>query len=206
MSQKNLRMFRQLCGDGALKNVCIATTNWDRLVSKDEGDMREQQLRDGGSFFKPLLDGGAQLVRHDKGITSAQSIVNYLIHKDPTKLLIQEELDDGLALEETSSGAVIHEEIIALQKKHAAEMLALKQEMEAAANARHSELLAELEEERRTMEAQRRKMEKDLEDLKTQARSDKAKNEADIRDLKKQIMEEERKADELHNKPGSGAK
>lgn len=181
-SKRNVRLFKELCGDNSLRNVCIATTNWDR-VSEEEGNRWELQLRESPNIFKPLINEGAQLARHDQGIISARSIVNFLIHKDPTKLQIQIELDAGMSLEETSTGAGLLEEILALKAKQKAEMQALKEEMEAAAREKHAELLAELEEERQQREVQRKKMEEDLENLKMQARSDMMKHKEEIRRL-----------------------
>jgi hypothetical protein len=109
-------MFKQLCGDESLSNVCITTTYWDQ-VTKEVGDMREQELRENPNLFKPLIIEGAQLARHDKGIRSPRSIVNFLIHKDPTKLQVQIELDEGKTLENSSPGAVLREEILELIKK-----------------------------------------------------------------------------------------
>ena len=163
-AKKNLRMFRELCGESALKNVCIATTNWGR-VTQEEGDMRERELRESPNLFKPLLDAGARLVRHDKGAASAQSIVDYLIRKYPTKLQIQAELDEGKRLDDTGAGSVLNEEIKAFMEKHEASMQALRMEMEEAEDA---ELLAELEEERQTKEQQLLKMKKDLHELNKQ--------------------------------------
>ena len=180
ISKRNLRLFKQLCGDGSLKNVCIITTNWSR-VTKEEGDRRELELRESPDFFKPLIDEGAQLTRHDNGITSARSIVNFLTNKDPTKLQIQIELDAGLTLENTSTGAGLHdEEILELKAKQKAEMLALTEEMEKAAREKHAELSAELEKERQKWETQRKKLEEDLENVKKQARSDKEEMEAKV--------------------------
>ena len=184
-------MFKRLCGDGALKNVCIATTNWDR-VTKEEGNKRERELRESLNLFKPLIDEGAQLVRHDKAIASARSIINYLIHKDPTKLQIQVEMDEGKTLEQTEAGSVLREEIKALIGKLEARLLGLKKEMEEAVREKHAELLAELEEERQKGEAQRKKLESDLETLKTQAQSDNAKHEAKIRNLEDKIAANEK--------------
>ena len=158
-------MFRELCGEGALKNVCIATTNWGRVTQK-EGDMRERELRESSNLFKPLLDAGAQLFRHDKEAASAQSIVNYLIHKDPTKLQIQVELDEGKTLEETRAGSVLTEEIKELMKRHKIDMQLLQKEMEEAAKDKQVELLEELEEERQRKEQQMLKSREDLRKLK----------------------------------------
>ena len=186
ISKRNLRMFRQLSGDGALKNVCIATTNWDR-VTAEEGNMREQELRENPNLFKPLIDEGAELARHDKDITSARSIINYLIHKDPTKLQIQVELDEGKKLEDTEAGSVLKEEIKAFAKKLEERLLGLKEEMEEAARGKHAELLVELEEERHKGEVQRKKLEDDLKHLKIQAQSDKMEHEAKVRGLEDEM-------------------
>jgi hypothetical protein len=201
VSKRNLRMFKQLCGDDSLRNVCITTTYWDQLVTKEKGEEREKELRESADLFKPLIDEGAQLVRHDKGITSARSIVNYLIHKDPTKLQIQIELDAGRTLENTSTGAILHGEILALKAKQEAELLALKEETEAAAREKHTELLAELEEERQKSEEKRKKMEEDLVFLTMQAGSDKEKYEESTRrledSLNKMAMDAKQKEAEL---------
>jgi hypothetical protein len=166
-AKKNLRMFRELCGESALKNVCIATTNWVR-VTQEEGDMRERELRESPKLFKPLLEAGARLVRHDKGAASAQSIVDYLIQQYPTKLQIQVELDEGKTLDDTGAGSVLNEEIKAFMEQHEASMQALRMEMEEAAQGKNAELLAELEEERQTREQQLLKMKRDLHELKKQ--------------------------------------
>jgi hypothetical protein len=169
-AKRNLRMFRELCGESALKNVCIATTNWSR-VNQEEGDTRERELRESPLMFKPLIDAGAQLFRwHDResDSASAQTIVNDLIRKDQTKLQIQVELDEGKTLEETGAGSVLKEEIIALAEKHKVDMHALQTEIEEATKTRQAELLAELKKERQKTEQQMLKIQEDFNKLKQQ--------------------------------------
>lgn len=106
VSRKNLKMFKELCGDDTLCNVRIVTTYWDRVG--EEGAQREAALRDGA--FKTLVDGGARLVRHDNEILSARSIIQELIQKESVATRIQKELQDGRALGATSAGAVVFQE------------------------------------------------------------------------------------------------
>ena len=162
-------MFRELCGESGLKNVFIALTNCGR-VTKEEGDRREREYRESPNSFKPLLDAGAQLVRHDKGAESARSIVDVLVRKDPIKLQIQIELDEGRMLEETGAGSVLKEEIKALAEKHKAEMQALQVEMEEATRGKEVELLAELELERQMMVQRTLKIQEDLRALEMQTK------------------------------------
>ena len=167
-AKKILRMFRELCGESALKNVCIATTNWRRVVTH-EGATRERKLREDPNLFKPLIDAGAQLVRwYDTEPSSAQSIVDNLIRKNRIKLQIQVELDEGKTLEETGAGSVLKEEITALAEKHKFDMQALQKDIEEATKTKQAELLVELEEERRKAEQQMLKIHEDLNKLKKQ--------------------------------------
>ena len=162
-AKRNLRMFRELCGESALKNVYIATTNWSR-VTPEEGDMRERELLESPNLFKPLIDAGAQLVRW-VDTASAQSIVDNLIRKDQIKLRIQVELDEGKTLEETGAGSVLKEELTALAEKHKVDMRALQEEIEEATKTKQEDLLAELEEERQKTVQQMVKIQEGLNKL-----------------------------------------
>ena len=165
-AKRNLRMFCELCGESALKNVCIATTHWSRGLTQEEGDRRERELRESPNLYKPLIDAGAQLFRWDNtDPASAQSIVDFLVSKDQIKLQIQIELDEGRTLEETRAGSVLKEEMIALAEKHKVDMQALQREIEEATKTKQAELLAELEEERQKTEQQMLRIQEDLNKL-----------------------------------------
>jgi len=86
-------MFRELCGEDALKNVIIATTMWGK-VSKEEGENRERDLRD--RFFKDALEKGTKMVRHTHPthFNSTDDILRLIIANHPVPLLIQQELVD----------------------------------------------------------------------------------------------------------------
>lgn len=123
-----------------LGNVRLVTTDWSS-VGEREGNSREAELA--SRIFKPLVDAGAKMLRHDKGLVSAQSILSTLIHQDPVTLKIQTELNSGRALGDTSAGAVIIEEMKALRKKHEEEMEDLMKEMQEAAMDNDEDLRAE---------------------------------------------------------------
>ena len=67
-------MFRKLCGDETLKNVLIVTTMWG-AVEPSIGDAREKELTTNDLLFKPVLDKGARMLRHDNTPGRAQDIV-----------------------------------------------------------------------------------------------------------------------------------
>lgn len=132
-----------------LSNVRLVTTNWNN-VSEKEGNARQAELAD--RVFKSLIDAGAQMYRHDKGLASAHSIMSTLIDQTPKTMKIQLELYAGSALGDTSAGAVIIEEMKALQRKHGEEMEDLMKEMQEAAMANDEDLRAELVKDRQRLE------------------------------------------------------
>ena len=123
MAKKNLWMFKELCGEKTLANVVIVTTNWSR-VRKEEGDDRENDLRKG--FFKPLLEEGARMFRHDNSVEGALKILSHLPYENGMTTKLGEELDEGKELVDTSAGAALSAEIKAMEARHKKEMLELK--------------------------------------------------------------------------------
>ncbi|EEC00079.1 hypothetical protein MPER_00057, partial [Moniliophthora perniciosa FA553] len=108
ISRRNFRMFRELCGDDTLKNVVIMTNMWGE-VGRDVGEAREAELVREDKFFKPVLDKGAQLVRHDNTTKTARAILLHLIENKPLPLRIQTELvDQGKSLSQTAAGAELN--------------------------------------------------------------------------------------------------
>lgn len=101
---RNFRIFRELCGKESLCNVLFVTTMWSS-VKASVGETREQELKTSDDLFKPVLDDGAQLVRHDGTKESAQDILRRLIHNEGTVLHIQRELvEEGKSLADTAAG------------------------------------------------------------------------------------------------------
>jgi len=122
-------MFKELCGEATLKNVVIVTNMWGE-VSQDVGEARETELTNEDKFFKPVLDKGAQIVRHDNTSENARAILLHLIQNRPLPLMIQTELvDQRKSISETAAGAELNRELMEQIKRHEREMRELQQEM-----------------------------------------------------------------------------
>ena len=128
-SGRNLRMFKGLCGSENYKNVVVLTTFWDRIGSEVDGVKREEQLK--AKFFKELVAGGAQFMRHQRGnMEMGRKVLDHLYTLLPTNVRIQEEIRvEGKPLVETAAGSVHSEEIERMITKHKDEMTALQEEM-----------------------------------------------------------------------------
>ena len=159
MAGRNFRMFRELCGDSTLKNVVLVTNMWGEVSEKD-GQDRENKLT--SKFFKPVLDKGAQMIRHHNTVESAHNVIRAIIRNHPIVLQIQREVvDEGKSIVNTAAGDVVNKEINDLIRRHQAEMEKVREEMLQAMKEKDDVTKRELEDERRRMQEQVERMKKD---------------------------------------------
>ena len=147
-------MFRKLCGDDTLRNVIIVTNMWGE-VNPQLGETREAELIREEMFFKPVLDKGAQMARHENTVPSAERIIRLILNNDPLPLQIQMELvTEGKDISETSAGEELTRELNAQITKYKEELRTLREEMKQAIKAKDEEFRAELEIETKKMQKQ----------------------------------------------------
>lgn len=68
-------MIKTLCGASTYKNVVILTTLWD-TVSLRQGELQETQVR--LNILQWLIQDGATFMRHDRTLSSAQRVLDYI--------------------------------------------------------------------------------------------------------------------------------
>ncbi|KAL4077636.1 P-loop containing nucleoside triphosphate hydrolase protein [Scleroderma citrinum] len=131
-AQRNLRTFQQLCGNNSVMKVVIVTTMWD-VVTSEKGSRLEQELSWSDSLFKPLLDEGAIMMRHDKPPESAMSAINHILGKKTIiTQIVREPVQERKALEDSAAGTPHHSENRPLVQKHKEESKLLKAVMRGA--------------------------------------------------------------------------
>ena len=146
ISRRNFNMFRKLCRDETLRNVLIVTTMWG-LVDAQVGEAREEELKTNDIFFKPVLDEGARMARHDNTHQCAQDLVRMIMKNRPQALRIQRELvDERKDITETLVGEELGRERAELVKKHKSELQEIQDEMREALARRDLQTKKELEE------------------------------------------------------------
>ena len=101
-SQRNIAMFKKLCGPDPLKNVVVVTTFWDE-IELIQGIESETKLKTDDRFFKALAEGGSKFVRSGKFLPGKIpkgpefllpiSIVSELVVLDPVYIKMQELLE-----------------------------------------------------------------------------------------------------------------
>ncbi|KAF7189755.1 hypothetical protein HII31_08862 [Pseudocercospora fuligena] len=128
---RNLKMFRELCGNDPLQNVVLATTFWD-TVQAEAGARRETELKDTFEFWGGMIKRGSRMAR--AGTTEeCYAIVSDLLNRSPKALRIQHELvEEAVPLAETAAGQVVSEELIRLENKHKQEKEEMQRQMQEA--------------------------------------------------------------------------
>ncbi|KIP04290.1 hypothetical protein PHLGIDRAFT_109800 [Phlebiopsis gigantea 11061_1 CR5-6] len=180
VSRRNLSMFRKLCGDETLRNVVIATTMWSE-VTPERGAARELELRTDEILFKPLIDRGATMFRHENTLASAHALLRHLADNRPAPLRIQRELvDEGKDITQTAAGVELDRELAVLRQKHLKELAEIQSEMEAALLAKDLETREELEQVRQDLLKNMEKIESDRERLSREYEAERARADAEV--------------------------
>ena len=191
-------MFRELCGDSTLKNVILVTNMWGE-VSESVGETRERELTT--SFFKPVLDKGAQLARHHHTADSARDIIRRIMKNQPAVLQIQRELvDEGKNIVDTAAGDVINKELNEQIRRHQAELKAVQEEMMKALKEKDEETRQELEEETRKLHDQMNRMRMDSEGMASSYSEEKRRMEEAMRQMQEEARQERERAESMHRK------
>ncbi|KAF8557899.1 kinase-like protein [Imleria badia] len=73
---RNLAVFKDLCGDGNLKNIVLVTTMWDEVEDQAVGSQREDELL--SDFWKVMIRQGSRSCRFEGTRDSAWEIINRL--------------------------------------------------------------------------------------------------------------------------------
>ena len=114
---RNLRMFRQLCGEEFMKNVILGTTFWD-VVGEETGAARENELLRTDGFFKEMNGLGCDVVRILDTRDSNLELLSRFAAKQPAVMRIQQELVEGKSLSETAAASAISQELAELQRRN----------------------------------------------------------------------------------------
>ena len=181
--RKNFSMFLKLCGENAFKNVVVVTNMWGD-VKPHVGNAREVELKEKDIFFKPVLDKGAQMARHENTAPSAQRIIRLLLNNHPLPLRIQEELViEGRSITETGAGEELNREYNAQIRKYRLEMEEAVREMQEAMGAENEELRKELEIKKQWMGEEVERFKKDSQRLESDFKEEKQKLETRVLEL-----------------------
>ncbi|KAF8121217.1 hypothetical protein EV363DRAFT_1406554 [Boletus edulis] len=133
-SQQSFRMFQELCGEETYPNVQVGTSRDQELATKD-------------IFFKPVLEKGAKMMRHDNTHESALGIIRNLVDKPRVTLRIQRELGGGVDIMQTSVYRQIRELMLELVAQRQKKLDTLMEELAEAERDGDEETQEELQEE-----------------------------------------------------------
>ena len=141
------------------------TNMWSK-IDPSEGKEREYELTSKEKFFKPALDRGARMLRHDGSQGSAHAILRHLVGREPSTLLVQDEMvNQEKALVHTTAGADIMRKLKEQAESHAEAIENLCLGIEAARLAEDEETREILQEEARKAREEMERIRGDLEQM-----------------------------------------
>jgi hypothetical protein len=214
---KNLRMFKELCGEECLHNVVLATTHWKRENLQVQ-ENREHQLRTKPDKWALMISKGSKVFRQDRGASSAVEIVQHLISRQSKVILtIQRELvDQRKDLDKTAAGKEVNMEREEERKKFEKKLQRIEENFNEAKRAKdgqeqerlrkyHEEVeakLAKIDQDGRKMRADADALQRQLEDELSQERLKivklKEENDHAIQALEKEIqLQDTRRGNQL---------
>ena len=170
-----LHLFQRICGEDNYKNVILATTFWNKIEHcKQEGIDREERLLADEGFWKVMKEKGAKPMRLGQNYKDILPALMAMAEKPTMTLEIQQELSNGLELEQTMAGLFIHEDNEELQKEQEMKTAKLQEDfnrrleeqqsrLDAARRETHQKMVLKEQEHLQSMEADRRLMEHQIE-------------------------------------------
>ncbi|PPJ53003.1 hypothetical protein CBER1_11216 [Cercospora berteroae] len=168
-SLRNLKMFKDLCGESPMKNVVLATNRWEDARVTGQ----EQQARD------------KEMMRCEDSHESALTIVRRFINNRPEVLQIQTELvEQSIPLIETKAGTTVNEEALRVEKKYQAELNQIRREMDEARAAADLEVQEALELSKKEYERKLDKVRDEQELLRYERRNESRRMQSEMDDLK----------------------
>ncbi|KAF6829094.1 hypothetical protein CPLU01_08107 [Colletotrichum plurivorum] len=154
---RNLRMFKELCGENAYSHVVLATSMWskeDFSIAKQ----REQELVGDGGFWAEMAKRGSP-VRRWLNRSSPHEIIGEIMSENrasgPATLQIQRELvDERKRLERTAAGQEVDRELNKIRQMFEKQLQDLRDENRIAMQEQDVEWQTALREQRKELERQ----------------------------------------------------
>ncbi|TDL18033.1 hypothetical protein BD410DRAFT_729032, partial [Rickenella mellea] len=165
-SRRNFRMFHELCGSNNLTQVVVVTTWWDQ-VDRETARRREEMLRTSETLFKPMVDYGARMMRHelgsDQGFSSAQAVLNHLLKCNTMDLNIQTQMVKEMrSLPDTSAWEALHTDLLPEYRRCLDGLAFVKEELN---RTRDCVRRQALEDERRELQEEKKAIHKQIKSL-----------------------------------------
>ena len=208
-----LHLFQRICGEDNYKNVILATTFWNKIEHcKQEGIDREERLLANEGFWKLMIEKGAKPMRLGQDYRDILPALMAMAEKPTMILEIQQELSNGLELEQTMAGLFINKDSEEFQKEQEMKTTKLQEDFErrleeqqgrldGARRETNQKLVLKEQEHLRSMEANRRLMEHQMELYQLNQRVKQAELRARLREEEEtEARERELEADRLRQR------
>lgn len=121
---RNLRVFRELCGEDYFENVTLCTTFWDVVEDEAIAEERVREMTSNQNFWGDMVARGSKVFTGPITRASAISIIWNLIERPASPLKVQREIvNERKRIEDTSAvSTLMHLEVERLNHEHEARL------------------------------------------------------------------------------------
>ncbi|KAJ2922356.1 hypothetical protein H1R20_g14728, partial [Candolleomyces eurysporus] len=197
VSGRNFKMFSKLCGDNSLKNVVLLTNKWNE-VEKRVGLAKEHELATRDIFFKPALDKGARMMRHDGSRRSALKVIRSLLESDTGMVpqIAREIVVEKKDILQTAAGIALNEDLLAQRARYEERMKELGEDHEVALKTKDEEMRREIEEQAKELQADMKRVEEESKKLASDFQKERANFERRLKEIEEEARREQERIQE----------
>lgn len=131
---KNIRLFQALVGKDKMANVVLVTTRWDLVQNepKDLLDNRLKELTETDGFWGGMMAAGARHEALRDVAEDGKRILSSLLQLKPFEVKLQEQLRNGMNLDETEAGIEVSRAFEEMKKAHEEKIAGMQRDFEMA--------------------------------------------------------------------------
>ncbi|KAJ2924780.1 hypothetical protein H1R20_g12313, partial [Candolleomyces eurysporus] len=195
VSGRNFKMFSKLCGDSSLKNVVLLTNKWNE-VDKRVGLAKEHELATRDIFFKPALDKGARMMRHDGSRRSALKVIRSLLESDKAMVpqIAREIVVEKKDILQTAAGIALNEDLLAQRAVRRADTVYFPSSV--ALKTKDEEMRREIEEQAKELQADMKRVEEESKKLASDFQKERANFEQRLKEIEEEARREQERIQE----------
>ena len=106
------RLFKQICGQDAYKNIVIGTTMWSKIANQADGERQVWERMQSQDFWLSLTLHGTRVIPHEDNKQSAHQIIQMLLNNTPLALKMQRQLHTSNGwVNDTDAGRQVVEDL-----------------------------------------------------------------------------------------------
>lgn len=205
-ARRNLKLLKNVLGEGAYKHLALVTTKWECFADRDRAIAEQREFELKADWWDQLERQGSLVRTHHGTADSARDIVRRVIinneNRGPFSLRICDEMvEQHLDLHDTTAGKELTKEVRHKEEEYRRQLAEAREEFNRALVERQDQHAVELSRHKEELSARIQEAEQDQERLRARwediLKAQRAEHEQALREIQQQRDDAERRALEM---------